>query len=245
MKYIIDLDGTLMNSSKPNLDAVKFIEELQKKKIEFLVMTNSIKSPNAIRNRLINVGIDINVENILNPIIAINEYLKQLEINNVFVVGSTLEIEQLDANINNNSPEMIVLLDFEKEDIGYSKLQKVFELINKGVPAITASKSIFYLKDGNKVLDTGSFVKLLENVSDIEIKVVGKPSKDYFLAGIRKLNTIPKNVTIVGDDWQTDIKGALNVGCESVLLKSGKYHQGDENNCKGIKCANTLMEVLQ
>lgn len=244
MKYIIDLDGTLMNSNKPNLDAVKFIGELQENEVEFLIMTNSIKSPISIRERLVKVGMDIKTDNILNPIIAINEYLKQLKINNVFVIGSILEIEQLDAKIDNDNPEMIVLLDFEKENIGYSELQRVFELIDRGIPAITASKSIFYLKDGNKVLDTGSFVKLLENVTEREIKVIGKPSKDYFLAGMRRLNTLPEEVTIVGDDWRTDIVGALNIGCKSVLLKSGKYHQGDENNCDGIKCVSTLMEVL-
>jgi len=75
--------------------------------------------------------------------------------------------------------------------------------------------------------------------------VIGKPSKAYFMAGVRKLNAQPAEVTVIGDDWRTDVLGASKAGCESILIQSGKYQAGDEENCKDSKCVKQLMHILK
>ena len=128
MKYLIDLDGTLLNGDNSINNSVKFISELQQRYIDFLIMTNSIKSPQLIKDRLYKVGINISNEQILNPIIAINEYLKSEQIQRAYIVGSKLEVEQVAVSQNKTNPQIIVLLDFEKENISYNDLQNVFVL---------------------------------------------------------------------------------------------------------------------
>ena len=34
---------------------------------------------------------------------------------------------------------------------------------------------------------------------------------------------------MIGDDYQDDIEGALKVGMNGILVKTGKYLSGDEN----------------
>lgn len=227
-----------------NLDAVDFIKTLQNKKAEFLIMTSSIKSPKMVKSRREGVGMTVDSNQIMNPIVAMNIYIEKNGYRSAYVIGSQEEIDQLEITIDNNKPEIVLLLDFEKNDVGYSELQKVFTWIDKGIPVVTASRSHFYLKSGVKTLDTGAFVALLENIADISIEVIGKPSKAYFMAGVRKLNAKAEEVTVIGDDWRTDVLGASKAGCNSILIKSGKYKVGDEKYCKDSRSINQLMAVF-
>jgi ribonucleotide monophosphatase NagD (HAD superfamily) len=77
------------------------------------------------------------------------------------------------------------------------------------------------------------------------IKILGKPSLEYFSAGITLLDSEPSDITVVGDDWSTDICGATNAGCKSVLLKTGKYKPGDEYNCEPEKAVSNLMDIFK
>lgn len=242
MRYLIDLDGTLLNGTEVIDGAVEFIEGLQKDKIEFLIMTNSIKSPKLVSERLMNVGITVSPEYILNPITAINNYLLSNNITSAYIVGSPLEIEQVNTPHDTKTPEMIILLDFEKESFGYDTLQEIFELICRGIPVITASRSTFYLGGDRKKLDTGAFVALLESTRQCSVEVFGKPSTSYFLEGVNILKADNRNVTVMGDDISTDIKGALDSGLNAVLVQSGKYRDGDEKTFPGIRSIKSLRE---
>ena len=244
MKYIIDLDGTLLDGANPNLDSVEFVNELQNKNCEFVVMTNSVKSPNIIKERLSNVGIEIGVEKIINPIIAMNIYVQRNNLNSAYVIGSKLEKGQVTVEPNETNPDVVLLLDFEKDNFGYKELQKIFDYMEDDIPVITASRSKFYLKNGSRQLDTGAFVSLLETVTGEFIEVIGKPSKNYFESAIEKLGTVASDVTVIGDDWQTDILGAVEVGCHAILLKSGKYSVGDEENAIVKESVDKLMEIF-
>lgn len=244
MKYLIDLDGTLLNGTEALEGAVEFIDHLQKNQIEFLIMTNSIKSPELVSRRLSNVGIKVQPEYILNPITAINNYLLSHNITSAYITGSSLENEQVTVPHNRETPEIIILLDFEKESYGYDKLQEIFELVCRGIPVITASRSTFYLSGEKKKLDTGAFVTLLESTDQCQVEVFGKPSASYFLEGVQILDADKSEITVIGDDINTDIKGALDSGLNAVLVKTGKYSDGDEDKFPQVRSVKTLLECI-
>ncbi len=244
MKYFIDLDGTLLNHKLASMDAVSFMNEIQRRNIEYRIMTNSIKSPVRIVERLKSVGIGVKKESILSPIHSINAYLQQHNIRKAYVVGSALEREQVKTENNSEEPEIIALIDFEKNNVTYNELQKIYYFMQKGVPAIAASGSPYYSKGKSKCLDTGAFVHLFEKTAHISIKILGKPSIAYFSSGIAALHAGPTEITVVGDDWSTDIIGAVNAGCHAILVKTGKYQTGDENKCKPTKVVSKLMDLL-
>lgn len=243
MKYIIDIDGTLLNSTNPQQGAVEFMANLNKANIDYLLMTNSIKNPTEQVERLKTAGITVSVENILTPIVAINKYLKDKKINCVKIIGTEAEIKQINAKSVHENYELVILLDFEKGNTSYNDLQKLLEDIHNGIEVITASASLYYLKNGVKTIDTGSFVKILEEISLVTIQNFGKPSKMYFDIAANILNTEPDNICAVGDDWSTDIKGANDFGTKSILIKSGKYKNGDEINCNLYQVLNSLSEI--
>lgn len=226
--YILDIDGTILDGKRVINSAAKFIKDLQEFGTQFLLATNSIKSPYVQLERMLKVGIEVSEDIIYNPIKSINAYLKSSEIDNAFIVGSDEEISQVNAKYNDKKPAIIILLDFEKMNYGYSVLQKIIDLINDDCQIITASRSPYYLVSEHQKIDTGAFVALIESITDKEIELFGKPSLNYFAGAKSYFSDSSKEIVLVGDDFSTDIAGAKKANINSVLMRSGKYKNGDE-----------------
>lgn len=243
-KLLIDLDGTLVNGLIPINQSSEFLQILEKNNIEFLVMTNSIKSPMAIKSRLSGTGIEIPLFSIINPIVAINSYLARNNFNRALIVGSEQEKLQVRAAHDLANPEIILLLDFEKRNYSFSDLQDIYELIQRGIPIIAASGSPFYKSGDVNKLDTGAFVSLFEHAGNIKIEIFGKPSEYYYKEALEILDCRPDEVLAIGDDWKTDAQGAISSGFNAILVRSGKYQDRDEDKLPGVRSINSLLEVL-
>ncbi len=78
--------------------------------------------------------------------------------------------------------------------------------------------------------------------------MVGKPNAEFFLSSIAEFNIKPEECVMIGDvnidcylrfkrdcilfNWQKDViddvEGAQNCGMLGILVKTGKYREGDE-----------------
>ncbi len=108
---------------------------------------------------------------------------------------------------------------------------------------VSASGSKYYLKNGIRHVDTGAFVSLFDALSDIPTLVLGKPSPGYFEIARSKLSCAADDLIVVGDDWSTDIAGALNFGANGILIRSGKCVDGDEKKLAGTVCVGNFSEI--
>jgi len=242
--FIVDLDGTVLNGTEELNYATKFLHHLENTGTKYLLATNSIQSHQVQVQRLKNIGFPIIPEKIYSPIDSINEWIRQKSISNVLIIGSHDEIYQINANHTYQEPELILLLDFEKNNTTYNDLQMILNKVEKGCPIIAASRSPYYLKEGRKQIDTGAFVHLIESITDQRIEVFGKPSSHYFLNAQSILESEPHSITVIGDDWATDIVGAKEVGFGSILIKSGKYREGDEGRGQPDLLIDNFLAIL-
>ena len=245
LNLILDIDGTLMNGSVAYEGAISLVDRLNNENTKYLLMTNSIRKPELQEERLRNAGLDVRKENILNPIAAINEYLKERNIKRARIIGTDEEIGQVNAECDMERNEIAILLDFEKGNKGYSDLQAVLEDMEKGKEVVTASMAQFYYKSGRKTIDTGAFAELLEKVGGKKIRNFGKPSIDYFEIAGRMLAEPPSGIFVVGDDWSTDVKGAKEWGAKSILVKTGKYVVKDEEKEEPFMLIDNLLELKE
>lgn len=243
MNCLIDIDGTLLNGSEPLPGAVDFVKKLNSQRADYLLMTNSIKSVEVQQARLAKAGINVDSAKILNPIVAINKYLLDAHIEKVKIIGSELEINQIKAANVKANYEVVILLDFEKSNFGYNVIQEIIDDAENGINVITASLSTFYLKNGKKAVDTGAFVKIIEEITNIKIANYGKPSPAYFDIAEKILKAEKSDIYVIGDDWQTDVRGANEYGAKSILVKTGKYKEKDEQKCSPYKVVENLTEL--
>lgn len=241
--YIIDIDGTCLDGLTEINSSSLFLNNLLKTNTSFLLATNSIKSHRDQIERFKNIGVSLGKSHIYTPVDAINRWIDEKDIKSAFIVGNRDEIEQVRVEYSEDFPEAVILLDFEKSDYRYSGLQKIVDFAEAGVEIITASASTFYYKDGKKQLDTGAFAGLIESVSGKKIRVLGKPDKNYFLSAASLLTERESEITVIGDDFKTDISGGKEAGLTTILVRSGKYKVGDENICNPDRVVSSLAEI--
>ncbi len=115
-------------------------------------------------------------------------------------------------------------------DIGrgftYDVLTRAFRWVHAGAPLVALARNRYFQgPDGRLVLDSGPFVRLLEEAGDTESLVVGKPSREFFHAGLRRLGMDPDEVTMVGDDLHGDVHPAMDLGMRGFLARTGKFRE--------------------
>ncbi|GAG60311.1 unnamed protein product, partial [marine sediment metagenome] len=64
----------------------------------------------------------------------------------------------------------------------------------------TQGNKYFLDRDGEPVIDTGSFVQMIANAANIEPVIFGKPSKEFFFQALKRIELELHEVLVVGDD---------------------------------------------
>lgn len=222
---LCDIDGTLYFKGVPIPGAIETISELKKrKKILFLTNTDS-KTPNSVYKKLLKLGFLIKREEIFTPIIAIKAFLRKNPEKRIFLV-TTKEIETEFAEFKIVSkgeiPDFVIISDFS-DNWDVNRLNNAFRFILKGAQLLGTQGNRYCLNEkGYPVIDTGSFVRMLAQAANVPYRIFGKPSKEFFNQAIERINLKPKECVVVGDDIESDIKGATDAGIKAILVKTGK-----------------------
>ncbi len=248
-----DIDGTLYFKGIPipgAIDAINNLRDLGKK---FLFFTNTdSKSPKTVLKILQDYGFTIYEEEIYTPIIALKEFLSKYPNKKSYFV-TTQEVEQEFQNFPQvegvNVPDFVILGDFH-DNWDVHRLNKAFKYVFKGAKLLGTQGNKYYLdRNGEPIIDTGSFVQMIASAANITPKIFGKPSKEYFLQALEKINLSANEVFVIGDDIESDIQGAINAGIKGILVKSGKGQFYDPNKTQIkpfmiIESFNSILELL-
>ena len=57
--------------------------------------------------------------------------------------------------------------------------------------------------------------------------VFGKPAANFFQAAAERLGLPPRDVLMVGDDIDADVRGAMAAGLQGALVRTGKFRPAD------------------
>ncbi len=139
-------------------------------------------------------------------------------------------------------PYNAVLVGDGGEAFTYERLNCAFRLLLEGAPLLAMGNNRYFKERDGFSLDVGPFVTALEYAADVRATILGKPAPDFFRAAIADLGCKADEVMMVGDDVAADVIGAVSAGLQGVLVKTGKYRPGDENQLKSTN-ANVLADV--
>lgn len=233
-----DIDGTLYFKGKPTRGAIEAVSKIRKKGIKLLFFTNTdSKSPQTVFKTLIDYGFEVDYNEIYTPIIALKEFLNEnLDKKSYFVTTREVEREfqEFPQITGSEVPDFVILCDFH-DNWDVKRLNQAFKYVLKGAKLIGSQGNIYYLdRNGEPVLDTGSFIKMLSNASNSSAEIFGKPSKHFYIQALKKINLDKKEILVVGDDLFSDIQGALNAGLKGLLVRTGKGKSYEDSN-KSIK----------
>lgn len=81
----------------------------------------------------------------------------------------------------------------------------------------------FYRDTGELKLDVGCFVAGLEYSTQRKAECIGKPNSVFFEMAAARLGLKCNDVVMIGDDIDSDVGGAMNAGCQAILVRTGKF----------------------
>lgn len=114
------------------------------------------------------------------------------------------------------------ILEWEDTIETYSSLLE--KATKRNIPMVCANMDQRVMLNGREVICAGAIARFYEQMGN-PVFYHGKPLPSIYAPLLAKFSHIPKNrILMIGDSLQTDIKGANNVGIQSLMVLSGVHH---------------------
>ena len=231
---LIDLDGVLYVGDKAIPGAEEAVQWLDKETIPYLFVTNTSSRPrSALVEKLARIGIVTDEKTIFSPPVAASQWLKAHAPGPaaLFVPQPTKAefncLEKLDSGAESGASSVVI------GDLGeqwtFPVLNRAFRLLMaEPKPILVALGMTRYWRGADGFhLDVAPFVKALEHAAGCRAVVLGKPSKEFFDAGLEMLGCQGADAFMIGDDIVGDVQGAQRAGIKGLLVRTGKFRSQD------------------
>jgi HAD superfamily hydrolase (TIGR01458 family) len=244
---LLDLDGVLLLKGKPIPGAVDAVAELDRRRMRYLVLTNSsLVSRTTLARWAASVGLAIPRERFHSALAASADLVRrEYAGRKVYVICSTdarTELEGLDlvdgaaADADPGAVAAVILGD-SPDEITKPNLDRAFRLVLGGAALIGMHRNPWWITPAGPTLDAGAFLVGLEWATGRRARTVGKPSPSFFRSGFERLaaeaaarGEAPlhrSEVVMVGDDVISDIGGGRRAGLRTAFVRTGKHGDAD------------------
>jgi HAD superfamily hydrolase (TIGR01459 family) len=232
----IDIWGVLHNGIKLNKESIKALDKLEQYKKEYILLTNAPRPNNTVITFLRRMGLDYKkCEKVSTSGEIALKYLKsKYKGLKFFHVGPPRDFDLFknfeEFKVNNlNECDFIICTglfdEFTENLIYYEDLLK-----NKTKKKMVCTNPDLVVDRGSKrEFCAGSVAKLFEDLGG-EVEYFGKP---YPLIYTQSANIENKKILCIGDNLNTDIKGANIQNFKSLFITSGIHK--NENKIAELK----------
>jgi HAD superfamily hydrolase (TIGR01450 family) len=249
---LLDAYGVLVEGKTLCSGAAELIDYLNRNNREFYVVTNDASSlPSSICNRFATMNLHIPSEKIITSGSVIKSYYAEHDLKGArsVVLGpedSVKYVEMAGGQIINYSNPFDVLLICDESGFPFLKvvdevLSNALNMINKGhMPRLVLpNPDLTYPKGNGRIgITAGAIAAMMETVLSkksgkrVLFDRLGKPYPEIFKSIIKKHKK--QSLIMIGDQMETDIKGAMAAGIDSALVTAGnrdiKNKDGAEPN---------------
>jgi len=226
---LLDLDGTVYEDDVPVAGAVDAVARLRRAGISVRFVTNTTRMPCwKLAERLTGMGIRTEIGHVLTAPAAAAEWLRREGVRRIAPYVAEDTLEDFAGFVHDSaSPEAVVVGDLGAAWT-FERLDGAFRQLMAGARLVALQRNRYWKTGSGLSLDAGPFVVALEYAAGVTATVVGKPSAAFFDAAIASVGGVAGPVAMVGDDVAGDIGGGQAAGCAGVLVRTGKYREGDE-----------------
>ncbi len=222
--FFFDLDGIIYLEGdifEGIHDLIKFMNNFGAK--FFFLSNNSSFSTEEYLNKLKDLEIKIERNNIIISTHPTIQYLKENNFKRIYLLGTkSLQSEFIKNGfvLTDNDPEILVL-GFDKE-LTYKKLETAAYLLQDDIPYIATHSDVKCPTKRGYIPDAGSIIALLYESTGKKPKIFGKPNKEMLLFKLRELDFKPRDAVIVGDRINTDIRMGIEAGVTTICVLTGE-----------------------
>jgi HAD superfamily hydrolase (TIGR01458 family) len=224
---LLDLDGVVHVSGEPVPGAVAAVRQLRADghRLRF-VTNNTTRSRADLAAELRRLGLELDDEELqTTPRAAVHA----LQGKRVLALTMSAIVPDLEGvELVGEGADAVLLGGCDETEeanrvFSYMNLARAFAELEGGAELYCLHKNRWWQTKHGPRLDAGAFVAGLEYASDTLATVLGKPSSAYFAAALDALDADARLAWMVGDDVESDIRGAQLHGMRTVLVRTGKF----------------------
>jgi len=243
--FYIDLWGVVHNGIKLHEDAIVALKELLKMNKNFVLLTNAPRPNFTVNKFLEKMGME---EKIRSHIFTSGEaalnYLKKFYLSKKFFhIGPPRDFDLFNNFKENKTQELndsqyllcTGLFDEQNNDLNYYK-ELLEKYINKKM--ICTNPDLIVDRGKKRELCAGSVAMVFEKMGG-EVIYFGKPYPEVYNQSIDNNN---KKILSIGDNLNTDIKGANLLNYDSLLISNGVHK--DEIEDLGLEKVSKQYESI-
>jgi 4-nitrophenyl phosphatase len=204
---------------------VQFFDTMRAQEISFILATNnSTRTVGQFLDRLENMGVQVEPEQVLTSAYAAADHLLSLAPpgTRVYAIGEEGVVAALESRgfqVTAERAEYVVVgLD---RDFTFDKLVTAMDLILDGAIYIGTNPDRTFPSPNGLRPGAGSILASVSAATGVEPIIVGKPGTLMFEQALARLGTRPERTGMVGDRIETDMLGARNAELQSILVLSG------------------------
>ena len=243
--FYIDLWGVVHNGINFHKKAIQALEEISKAKKNYVLLTNAPRPNKTVQLFLEKMGMNKNIrEKVYSSGEAAVRYLKMNYLDEKFYhIGPPRDFDLfLDFKKNkiNNIYESKYLLCtglFEEQDEDLNYYKELFkDHVNKKM--ICTNPDLIVDRGNKRELCAGSVALIFEKMGG-KVVYFGKPYPEVYNQSIDNKG---KKVLAIGDNLNTDIKGANLLNYDSLIISNGIHK--NEINKQGVEIVSKKYEAI-
>ena len=245
----LDLDGTIYLGDSLIDGALDFLGRLEERGIKrYFLSNNSSKSVEQYVEKLRDLGIDADKNEVLLSTHDLISWLSKKEVTSTFLVGTEgmrSMLEEQGIETSSEQPEFVVL-GYDTE-ISYEKLATASIHLHEGVQLVASHPDMVCPSPRGGLPDTGAYMSLFKATTGVgPVHVCGKPNKGMILHKVEDLGLKPSECCMVGDRLYTDIEMADRAGVYGILVLSGEASVDDveEGELRPSLVVDSVAELL-
>ncbi|MDC0215788.1 TIGR01459 family HAD-type hydrolase [Candidatus Pelagibacter sp.] len=248
--FFIDLWGVVHDGIKLHQKAIEVLVEIEKIEKDFVLLTNAPRPNSTVKIFLSKMGMN---NKILSKVYTSGQaalnYLKKNYLGESFYhIGPPRDFDlflDFKENKNNdirNSAYFICtgLFENQDQDLNYYK-----ELLNNYISRkmICTNPDLIVDRGAKREFCAGSVAMIFEKMGG-EVIYFGKPYSEVYNQSIENNN---KRILAIGDNLNTDIRGANNLNYDSMIITNGIHkneikNEGIDKVVKNYKVKVTYMQ---
>ena len=243
--FYIDLWGVVHNGISLHENAIFTLKEITKKNKEYVLLTNAPRPNSAVKIFLEKMGMEKEIiDHVFTSGQAALSYLNTNHLNDKFFhIGPPRDFDLFKDFKKNRSEEIseseyIIctgLYDNHDEELTYYK-----DLLEKHIDKkmICTNPDLIVDRGNQRELCAGSVAMVFEKIGG-KVIYFGKPYPEVYNQSIENKN---KKVLSIGDNLNTDIKGANLLNYDSLIISNGIHK--NEIKEKGIEQTAKSYEAI-
>ena len=243
--FYVDLWGVVHNGITLHKEAIKVLEKLSKINKEYILLTNAPRPSSTVKVFLEKMGLEKNIrEHVFTSGEAALNFLKKNFLSQKFYhIGPPKdfdlfkEFKRMKSDDLDKSDYILCTGLFEDyhEDLNYYK-----KLLEKKIDKkmICTNPDLIVDRGNKRELCAGSVAMIFEKIGG-KVVYFGKPYSEVYKQSIDNKN---KNILCIGDNLNTDIKGANLLNYDSLLITNGVHKNEIEEN--GLEQVTKNYEVI-